>query len=119
MQSIHEYWLKIKVYLNAGLVEWGMAILVVLVALACFGLGRLSTLSEGRGGIQIVEAATAAAAMAPGGLYVASKTGKTYHYPWCSGAQSIPEASKVWFKDEAAAQNSGYRAAKNCKGLSK
>lgn len=51
------------------------------------------------------------------GMYVGSKSGKTYHLPWCSGAQRIKEENKVYFKDKADAEQRGYKPAANCKGI--
>lgn len=48
---------------------------------------------------------------------VASKNGKTYSYPWCSGAKRISEKNKVIFKSKKEAENAGYREAKNCSGF--
>jgi len=42
------------------------------------------------------------------GLFVGSRSGSKYHWPWCSYAQKIKEENKVWFKDEAEAQAAGY-----------
>lgn len=50
-------------------------------------------------------------------LFVASRRGKTYYYPWCSGAVSIPEANKIWFQSTTAAAIAGYTPAKSCKDL--
>lgn len=49
--------------------------------------------------------------------YVASKSGAKYHYPWCSGAQSIKEENKIWFSSIEEARAAGYEPAGNCKGL--
>ncbi len=51
------------------------------------------------------------------GMYVGSKSGKTYHLPWCSGAQRIKEENKIWFADKADAEGRGYKPATNCKGI--
>jgi len=51
-------------------------------------------------------------------LFVASKRGKTYYYPWCTGATTIPEANKMWFPSRMAAEAAGYTPAKSCKDLS-
>jgi len=114
---IPEYWQKIKIWLEIGLGEWGMALLIVLVALACFGLGRLSALEEMKSAISIGNAPPEAPAMATGGMYEASKTGTSYFFPWCGAAENIEPKDQVWFKTEAAAQKAGYTAAKNCKGM--
>ena len=116
MKSIQDSWLKIKLLLEAGVGEWGIAALVVLIALSCFGLGRLSALLE-KPAISIHQTASAAQALAPGGMYEASKSGTNYYFPWCSGAQGIQPTEQIWFKTEAAAQKAGYAPAKNCKGL--
>jgi hypothetical protein len=117
MESIQETWQKIKVSLEIGLGEWGIAMLIVAVAFACFGLGRLSALAEEKTSISISEAATVAPTMAAGGMYEASKSGADYYFPWCAGAEAIQPEDQVWFKTEAAAQKAGYTPAKNCKGL--
>lgn len=123
MSSIHDWWLEIKPRLSwaleRGLGEWGMPVLFVLVALSAFGLGRLSALEDARPAVSIGQAPAAAEprAMALGGQFVASRTGTVYYYPWCSGAQQIAPQSQVWFTSEKAAQNAGFRPAKNCKGL--
>lgn len=55
--------------------------------------------------------------VAPGGALVASKGGTKYHFPWCSGAQRISEANKIWFGSVEEARKAGYTPAGNCKGL--
>lgn len=62
-------------------------------------------------------AGAGAALEAKGGEYVASKNGKAYHFPWCSGAQRIKPANQVWFETKEAAEAAGYLPAGNCKGL--
>ncbi|MDO8620117.1 MAG: hypothetical protein Q7R64_02095 [bacterium] len=52
-----------------------------------------------------------------GGQLVASKGGTKYHFPWCSGAQRISEANKIWFSSAEEARKAGYTPASNCKGL--
>lgn len=97
----------------------GIPLAVILVGLASFGLGRLSMIEEMRPEIMLQNAAAAEAIqpIALGGLIVASRSGSTYHYPWCAGAQQIAEQNKRWFKSEEEARKAGYKAAKNCKGL--
>ncbi|MDB5189333.1 MAG: protein of unknown function with transrane region [Parcubacteria group bacterium] len=51
------------------------------------------------------------------GKYVASKTGKKYYLPSCSGANRIKEANRVWFATLEAAQAAGLTPAANCPGL--
>ncbi len=100
------------------------AALIVLVALASFGLGRLSKLQESREPIKIEHpnetVAAVSVALPPtnsGGQVVASKSGDKYHFPWCGGAARISEANKVWFNSVEEARKAGYTPASNCKGL--
>ena len=51
------------------------------------------------------------------GPYVASKSGKYYHYPWCPGSLRIKEANKIWFQTKEDAEKKGYKPASNCQGL--
>lgn len=97
------------------------AIIIVLVGLLAFALGRLSAL-QGGGELKIeysnaTQGAAAASFQVSGSSYVASKTGSKYFLPWCGGAQTIKEENKVYFASAAAAEASGYFPAANCKGL--
>ena len=118
---LHDFTIKIKNWLEDAVAEWGLIIIVFLVALASFGLGRLSALEDARPLISIGEAPSEVRPrpMTVGGLYVASRNGSAYYYPWCAGASRILPANQVWFQSETAAQRAGYAAAKNCKGLEK
>lgn len=51
------------------------------------------------------------------GAYVASKTGKKYHLPWCGSAKQIKEENKIWFQSKEEAEQAGYTPAANCKGM--
>lgn len=119
MASITDGWLKIKAGVAYVIGEWGLLILIFLLALSSFGLGRLSALQEARPPVAIKMAPTASEprGMYIGGLVVASRSGSAYYYPWCGGASNISPANKVWFNTEAAAQKAGYVPARNCKGL--
>ncbi|PIS13539.1 MAG: hypothetical protein COT67_01210 [Candidatus Tagabacteria bacterium CG09_land_8_20_14_0_10_41_14] len=107
-----------------------LVLVILFVGFIAFGLGRLSALSERKtpisvenlmsevephsldegGSTSIIESATAS-------LYVASKNGTKYHYPWCSGAQRINIENKIWFLTKEEAEAAGYTPAANCKGL--
>jgi len=119
VHNIQEYWLEIKRYADTALGEWGLLVILILVGLGSFGLGRLSVLAVTSAPISFQAANTAAAsyAMPLGGSFVASKDGTTYYYPWCGGAQNIKSSNQVWFSTEAAAKRAGYTSAKNCRGL--
>ena len=107
---------------------------IILVGLIGFGLGRLSRLDDNKMPITIRESASAVNSEVSGVIsvpvasltanvnnankIVASKTGTTYNFTWCSGAKRINEANKVWFASQAEAERAGYKKAVNCKGLS-
>lgn len=117
--TIQGFWTRCKPYVAQFLGDWGLLAMVLLVAFGSFALGRLSALVEARPVIAISEAAAAPAGlhMALGGLYVASRTGTVYYYPWCAGALKIRPESQRWFATEKEAQAAGYKPAKACKGL--
>jgi len=117
--SIQEWGQKIKIGGESAIGEWGLILIVLLVGLASFGLGRFSALEEIKPPVAIEEAPSAAKpqGMYAGGLYVASRTGSVYYYPWCAGASKIAQGNQVWFATAQAAQNAGFTASKSCKGL--
>ncbi|MFQ5541025.1 MAG: hypothetical protein ACE5F4_02165 [Candidatus Paceibacteria bacterium] len=113
---------------------------IAMVALASFGLGRLSVFYGKRDEFSIVtpsqvedepglvKGVSSGAGEkegviskpplpAPGGAYVASKSGTKYHFPWCSGAQRILNKNRIWFQTRADAEAAGFEPAANCKGL--
>jgi len=87
-----------------------LPIIVVLVGLSAFGLGRLSAAGESSPLVQSNEAPYSA-------NFVASKSGASYYLPSCSGVAKIKEENRVWFATVAEAQAAGYTAAINCPGL--
>ncbi len=119
MQNIHEWRGKIKGLLDDGLSEWGTLTIVVVACLGSFGLGRLSAAEAARPIISVSQAPTQEEPrpMLLGGLLVGSRSGSTYHYPWCAGAAKITAQNVRWFSSEKEARAAGYVPAKNCKGL--
>ncbi len=115
---IQEVFEIIKGHFDRGVGEWGIPILVVFVGFASFGLGRLSTSEDTRPSVSVRQVeGVEIKPIAVGGQVVASRSGKTYHFPWCPGAISMKETNKIWFKDETAARAAGYTPAANCAGL--
>ena len=117
--NIPEMWLRIKGFGEALVGEWGIVIIVFLVALCSFALGRLSALEGAKPPVAMLQAAEAGVArsMPEGGYYLAAKTGSAYYYPWCGGAARISPENLVVFKTSEDAKKAGYAPAKNCKGL--
>ncbi|MFA6077658.1 MAG: hypothetical protein WC724_01415 [Candidatus Paceibacterota bacterium] len=125
MRIIDYLLLKIK-DLARTLGERGVftAITIILVAFASFGLGRLSKIEELKMPVRIIQnasfeqkAATISSIKVDSG-FVASKNGKKYFLPWCSGASAISPQNLITFSTEKEARNAGYTPAANCPGLS-
>lgn len=109
-----------------------LSLLIILVALASFGLGRLSLLEERRTPVtinnNIVPEETGinttnttekenigvkqSAVQATG--IVASKNGTKYYFPWCGGLSRISEQNKVTFSSAKEAEAAGHTIAANC-----
>jgi len=113
-------WQRCKAWAEPGLGEIGPVLVLFLVAIGSFGLGRLSLIEVARPAVSVTatESRTEPAGIAAGGLIVASKSGTAYHFPWCGGASQIKPENRIWFADEEAAQKAGYAPSKSCKGLS-
>ena len=131
--SIQELSLKFKGFFSNT--EYLLAMLIIVVSLVSFYLGRLS-MGERRGVADsvpmkaaVIEAKTpimqeivsttspAVEEKAIVETYVASRSGTKYHLPWCPGAKQIKEENKVWFATKADAEKAGYTPASNCKGI--
>lgn len=122
LQEIRE---KIKAWLQDPQVF--SAILLILVALTAFGLGRQSVGQEVKGAVTSATSevkrsnptTSTATSTAPSEstYYVASRNGEVYHLPHCSGAKRISEANMITFKTKAEAEAAGFRPAANCKGI--
>ena len=116
-----------------------LRVLIVLLAiLVAFGLGVLAGLDieqeqVRRSGFWIEDTRTASSTVAvpsplpskkPDPVYgaagvgfVASKSGKKYYLPTCSGVGRIKEENRVWYATALDAQNAGLTPAANCPGL--
>ncbi len=112
------------------------AIIVVLVGIASFLLGRASVLENAPNTaavktttlpvVTMEEAPAREVPVAQGtvkveafatGTLVGSKSGTKYHLPTCPGAKQIKEENKVYFKDNKEAEAAGYKPAANCPQL--
>jgi len=102
-------------------------VIIILVGISAFFLGRLSVLEEGRGNLIIHPPEDRNAIAQPVDIgeaekgfvqmeknFVASKNGSRYYLPSCSGVGNIKEENKIWFATAAAAEAAGYTLAANC-----
>lgn len=122
---IQNLWNKIKAWFLPREGEVVLAAVIILTALASFGLGRLSALGKNKFPVRIETKNQSAAALSSQNpktesaqnLFVASRNGQVYHFPWCAGAQRIKEENKIYFSSKEEAQKAGLRPAANCEGL--
>jgi len=98
-----------------------VALIIILVGTASFGLGKLSALEKDPGPVVVTESAASAlpfAANLPAqnqtGTVFASKSGTKYYYPWCTGGNRITAANRVWFDTATSAKSAGLTLAANC-----
>lgn len=119
LPNIPDIWTRCKASLEPFLSDWGLIVVVFLVAFSSFGLGRLSATESAKPVVSVSQAVMeeVSEGMPIGGLVVASRTGSVYHFPWCSGAAQIKPENRMWYTSEEAAQNAGYTPSKSCKGL--
>lgn len=132
---------KLKDFLSG---RYFVPIVIILITIISFSLGRVSGLQEKREPVRIINnssanplsasakasdgqatslpsleqsAAVGASDTTSGGVVVASKNSTKYHYPWCSGAKRISPKNLISFNSIEEARASGYTPAANCKGL--
>lgn len=127
---------KINNFLNG---PYFVPVIIILVAIIGFCLGRVSGLQEKREPVRILDLNNSPSnpslilrerssdqtnsgeikgiSTDSAEQVVASKNGAKYHYPWCAGAKQISEQNKVTFSSIDEAKKAGYSPATNCKGL--
>ena len=114
------------------------SVLLVLVAVASFGLGRQSVNVSKQSETPLISTpsitpAAAIEAISPASTtkvtkdlaspasnpptVVGSKSGTKYHLPSCPGAKRIKPENLISFETIEAAKAAGYSAAANCPGL--
>ena len=114
---ISDYTKRVKSWIRENKSDLFTTILIFLIGMGSFGLGRLSILWHEKAPMEIVEQgspdisyglnasssnqtelSTAFVRTPAGdvrGRYVASKSSSFYHYPWCPGAAKIKEGNKI------------------------
>lgn len=113
-----------------------IACLLVLVAVASFGLGRWSVSGDTQAAVAVTPVSRADLHVTPSTPtateldsgqptapqvdsqdLVASRNGTKYHRQDCPGAKQITDANKLFFATVEEAAASGYTPAANCPGL--
>lgn len=116
-------WEKLKFYIADDTIFF--SILLVLIGVLSFGLGRYSVLNKGHNvsiqqaaGITLLQATSSLQiSSSDDQIVVASKSGKKYHLPDCPGAAQIKDINKISFSSILLAEAAGYAPAANCPGL--
>jgi len=114
----------------SGKYGWYIIIIIFLLAITSFFLGRLSAQTAPKAEFEIYYPAenavfedvsktppvqTQSQAENSRGEIVASKNGTRYYLSGCSGGNRIKEENKIYFTSVAEAEGAGYTKAKNCK----
>ena len=126
---------KVKGWAGDNRADLFTALMVFLIGIASFGLGRLSVTLPEKEPIRLEEAPSSVEGAARSqsspasnkelpsggsaidltrGQFVASKSGSVYYAVWCAGASRIRVENKIWFQTKEDAEAKGYRIAKNC-----
>ena len=118
--SIPKVWEKIKGWLEKDEVTHGLMVFtVILVGLAGFGLGKLSSHAESPVYIEYAKETgdeqESASSDTHSGQIVASKNGTKFYLPSCRGVGNIREENKIYFQTEEEAVAAGYTKASGCK----
>ena len=105
-------------------------IMIFLVGIASFGLGKLSSFEKKKMPISILNTqesihtsilnsnkTDSVEKNTEKGTIVASKSGTKYYYPWCSGTSKIKDENKIWFNTIEEAKARGLTPASGCIGL--
>ena len=135
--SINDYTEKIKGFIQSDQGKDVLVILIViLVGLGSFELGRLSKDNDsiglnnnqyqtgsvlavpdtnmGDSGYSNSNASESISATNSSENYFASKTGKKYYPVGCAAGKTIKDINKVWFTTSAAAEKAGYAPSSAC-----
>lgn len=113
-----------------------LGLIIALIAIGAFGLGRISKIGGSKAPIRIENEPTQTAdtfgqkagestsvvtteqvADQAKDSIIASKSGTKYYYSWCSGAQKISAANRIYFSSPEQAKSAGYTPSSTCKGL--
>ncbi len=136
--------IKLKLFFSSLLSNDGLfaSLLVILIAIASFGLGRQSVMNTGINNSNSTLPAgvvfIAAPVQSPEAIVlekteevlpvgeevriavqelVGSRSGTKYHLLNCPGAKQIKEENKIYFASKELARAAGYTPAANCSGL--
>lgn len=116
--SINDFLNKIKDKLGIDTFVLLCLLIIILVALSSFGLGRLSIANEsiGNKGVIITNKKSKQINERSNKIkeYVSSRNGKLYYTLNCSGVNRISKNNKIWFSSSKEAEEAGYSFSSSC-----
>jgi len=121
--SIHDFLNKIKNKINIDKNDILYLIILIVVSIGSFSLGKLSTYNNpliNEEKIKIISNDEMADSVINNTNninknYVASKNGKMYYTIGCSGAKRIKPENQIFFNTKEEAEKSGYQFSVLCK----
>jgi len=137
-QKVGEKSERVRGWLLSNEKELFYGLLLVLVTLLAFGLGRLSKIEEAQIPVRVENAEVASTSQEVStaesqinqetkvvansaeyqvGSVIVSSRGKKYHFPWCPGAKTIKVSNRIVLT-EAEAKAKGYTLASGCSSVS-
>lgn len=142
MYSIHNMIQKIKGFIKNYTDDIMVYIVIIIVSISSFYVGKMSEKTLDNDNIYIVNseigdrvAQNTASSITPiktyvekkntyntsnstqnknGYMYVASSRGKLYYRIGCGGSTKLVESNKIFFTSSTEAENRGYKPATNC-----
>ncbi len=128
--SIPDFHNKIKSNIAIDSSTIIVALVIIIVAIGSFVLGRISVsekINSDKEKVTIItdtvnneKSVKSSLESTPqigtqNGNYVASKSGKIYYTLSCGGAKRIAEKNKIYFNTKEGAEKAGYLESKSCK----
>lgn len=137
MYSIYNILQKIKGFVIKHKEDILVYLVLVIVSISSFYIGKMSGKTLDNDNIYIVNseigdkvAKNTASSITPiktyvqnkntykqsqnGSMYVASSRGKLYYRIGCGGSTKLVESNKIFFNSSIEAEKKGYKPAKNC-----
>lgn len=106
-----EFWRKIGEWLQHNQADIALVVGFISVALVSFGAGYLSAPEIIKNPVLIEEpnfSIASTTSVNEKGLFVASRGGAKYYWPWCSWGERIKTENQVWFNSETEAKAAGF-----------
>lgn len=122
--SIHEFFNKIKGYIPIDMLTLVYSVVVILVGISSFYLGRISVQENSKNDTSIPKLSMVnesggntsnSFSNSKNTGYFASKNGKLYYSVGCSAGNRIAEKNIINFSTALEAEEAGYKISPSCK----